>query len=203
MLLLSWPVVLIGLGSLVGAIVPLIHRSTSGRVTALHWRRDIDVETEHWVRRSSSWGFPANSRNGTSRTVRYWTTETRWVTKYEYVFGKMQIRTVPDYRPVLRTRTEYSYEVPKRQHSHTASASGDGQDDVRWPTVTGGIAGRRRERYTATFTTRTGKRCTRRLPLRTWKTLAPQAEYPLRITWYGTVLTVGRPASTAPLSNGR
>src|SRR5947207_10168559 len=91
-------IVLMGLAVLVDIVVPLIHRPTRGRIVSVRWKRDIDVEQEHWVRRTSYWGYPANSRNRNSRVVTYWDTETRWVTKHEYVFGKMQTRTVPESR---------------------------------------------------------------------------------------------------------
>jgi len=182
-------VVLCALAVLVAAGVAGAHRTVPAAVDGFTWHRSVDIHEERWVRRSSSWGPPAGSRNHTRETVHVTrpVQDVQWRT--EYVFGKAQTRAVYSTRWVHETRTLHTYEIPKRRYSHTVEASGRSRADVAWPAAHG-AAGARRASYRVEFTGTDDRRYTARMGERRWLRLDERRVHLLRVTWYGVVLHV-------------
>lgn len=142
-----------------GTTMALFRHHIEAEATALAWTRTVDTEQRQWVARRSEWKPAGEARDVQRHEESHWETVTNWQPGLPNAGGTPGLQQPGLQQPVtrqeLRTRTYYTYEALEWREGRTLTASGAGQDDVRWPEYTLAPDERLRDEsqaYSATFT---------------------------------------------------
>jgi hypothetical protein len=178
-------------------LASLIRRTIIATIIGFSWQRTISLKHFIWVRESSYSDYPDGSRNRSSTEESY--------LSYEFVRfdtatttdanGNSTTTTDSVYEPVVRYRTQYTYEIQRWRISREVLAEGNNRNDVYWPGYTFDKTTREqidktRESYQVHFQTAKGKQYHRELTQDAWDALDEQATYRLRVTLYGMVTDI-------------
>ncbi|GHO94445.1 hypothetical protein KSF_044930 [Reticulibacter mediterranei] len=178
-------------------LASLIRRTIIATITGFSWQRTIFLKHFIWVKESSYSDYPDGSRNRSSTEESY----------LSYEFVRFDTRTTTDangnttttthsvYEPVVRYRTQYTYEIQRWRRSREVLAEGNDRNHVYWPDytldeTTQEQIDKTQESYQVFFQATKGKQYHRELTQDEWTVLDEQATYRLRVTIYGTITDI-------------